>query len=208
MNIISNNCAGADVYKLLKQPYNNPFMWCCTFPDDMVHLIENFFTIKLYNVIPIPLEKSIADANNYYEYRDDMFGLSIDNQVNTYFVHYLFDNEKIEPYKDGVNVFYYRNYEYIYEKYLERLSRMFKCTEPPSFLLVTYRRQGWTKSKISRLEHLNTLFKVFIITDVRINPKQPNIMVKYNFQLNNEQNMFPIKQVNTYLPDIMGFFGI
>ena len=46
INVISNNCAGAELYTRLKFQFNNPFMWTCVFADDMINLITHFNTIN------------------------------------------------------------------------------------------------------------------------------------------------------------------
>lgn len=50
MNIICNNCGGADFYNLCKQQFKNPFMWSCIFADDMISLIQKYDTINFNNI--------------------------------------------------------------------------------------------------------------------------------------------------------------
>ena len=49
MNIVCNNCGGADIYKLNKMEFNNPFIWCAIFADDMITLIKNWDNINFNN---------------------------------------------------------------------------------------------------------------------------------------------------------------
>lgn len=51
MNIISNNCCGADIYtNVLKTEFSNPFIWSLLFPNDFIYLYENYDSINFKNI--------------------------------------------------------------------------------------------------------------------------------------------------------------
>jgi uncharacterized protein (DUF1919 family) len=49
MNIVSNSCIGALLYKQCHNTFNNPFMWNVIDFDSFVYLIENWNTIDFYD---------------------------------------------------------------------------------------------------------------------------------------------------------------
>lgn len=189
MNLICNNCGGAYLYKLLNKPYSNPFMWCCIFSDDMLRLISEYEHIDFNKYKLIQLTKDIADYNNYTDFRPNMFGIELDSKVKVFYTHYLAGYQKT-PTTIGPDVFYFRNYVYVYNKFVSRLQRFLKSSAQPSFMVLTYRRHGWTSEKIQHLLAIRTKYKMAVITDepdaVTDNPSTtilhvPDLNVKYKF---------------------------
>lgn len=118
MLVISNNCAGAAAYKyVLEQQYNNPFIWCRT---DIIALAKEWSSINFRNI-------------KLYNDRDDLLGkwhIDIDNKCSLRFSHHKFD-----PYATNVHITeptdtqdaeirYCKIWEYLVNKYFERLKRM------------------------------------------------------------------------------------
>lgn len=122
MQIISNNCLGGFIYRFLNKEFNNPFIWSLILNPYFEELIENLKTIN-YN--DFTLNKSTKKL--------DTFNLLINNKIKLDYIHYHF-NENFnkpticdkygKPDKTGVDVYYNKIWEYIVEKYLNRLNRM------------------------------------------------------------------------------------
>lgn len=208
MNIIGNNCGGATYYNLHKFPYNNPFMWCCTFASDMINLIANYDQLDWTKYQLIQLDYVTAKHNGFYEFNPTQCGIRIGDAVNTYFVHYLYDSNAATPYSKGPDKFYVKNFQYTYEKYIERLNRMLLLQEPPMFMVIAYHRHGWTPSLISNLVEIGTKYKVVVITDVPTVSKKQNIKVIYNEKLNTITELAPVVQVRRYFNDLNEFYGV
>ena len=120
MNIISNNCFSANLYKdYLHTEYKNPFMWSIIDFDSICNLINNYDKLNFNNYELIKDKKM-----NFY--------IVIDNKVKIWWFHYRF-NDKINEIKQiGVDVYSNKIWEYICEKYESRLKRM---TDKPNFVI-------------------------------------------------------------------------
>lgn len=115
MNIITNNCLGGFIYKdILKEEYQNPFIWTLFDPDEYIDFIDNFDTINFDNY------ELIKEGNGL----SNNFQLLIDCKYHLKFIHYNFEASADTPYIKGVDVYYNRIWEYIVEKYITRLKRM------------------------------------------------------------------------------------
>ena len=166
VNIISNNCAGAELYTRLKLPFNNPFMWAVVFADDMIKLITNFDTINWTHLSALFMSEQLAKYNNYTEFEENIPGLRIDNTFDIYFTHYKYDALATQPTTRGIDVFFNKNWEYALIKYFTRVKRMCNGTVCPRFLILAYRRHGWTAEKIRQLLLIRSKYKICLITDI------------------------------------------
>ena len=167
MNLIGNNCAGAAAYKyVLNQQYNNPFIWCRT---DVVTLAKewtniNFKNIRLYN-------ENEKDLSGFWH-------IIIDGKCNLRFSHHKFDPkcktvQIIEPTDTrDAEIRYYKIWEYLVQKYYERLERM-STNEYPVFLFY----QDW-QDPPERLEELKKYTNRIIIC-----PKTPGCGVIKNVRI-------------------------
>lgn len=123
MNIISNNCAGAAIYKyVLNSPYKNPFIWCTTNLEELIpHFYEiNFARIKLYNESPN---------------LDKVWHIHIDEKIDCRFLHAKFDASKTTPYIHDVDVYYNKIWEYLFDNYRKRVHRMLSDHDIPIYIL-------------------------------------------------------------------------
>lgn len=197
MNVICNNCGGADFYHLSNEPYNNPFMWSMILADDMIELIDKYDSINFNNFELTRLTAATAIANNFYRFDENkkMLGLKIDNKFTVYYTHYIYDARYKEPKKIGPDVCYYRNFEYVYEKYVERLKRM---SGTPTFIIIAFKRYGWTEEKITKLLSKNPKYKVFLITNVKCQTDKENFEIIYNKQLDSKFDESPITYIKKY----------
>jgi hypothetical protein len=154
MNIVSNSCIGAYLHKqFLKKPFNNPFMWTVVDFDSFVYLIENWKNINFQNYELVKDEKW-------------NFSIIIDDKVKLQFVHYKFNPNYKTPTLDKLgNILYYKIWEYIVEKYEERISRMLTLTEEPIFCVCNF-NTIYADSIYSKeqLEKLSSYKNVHILT--------------------------------------------
>jgi len=115
-NIISNNCLGGYVYRdILKEEYQNPFIWTRLDNIDFINLLENFDTLNFKNI------ELFKESDKLEKFR-----LKIDNKIKLQFNHYLFDSNYNKPTIIGIDVHYNKIWEYIANVYLRRLNRMQK----------------------------------------------------------------------------------
>ena len=147
MNIISQNCLAGNIYKNhLKSKFENPFIWTVIDFNSMLFLIQNWNTINF---------------KNYELVKDDNwnFSIIINGKVKVQYVHYKFNPKCKTPILDNVgSIHYYKIWEYIIQKYKERLNRMLEKKEEPIFCICNF----------------NTIF-----TDAIYNEEQLKILSKY-----------------------------
>lgn len=180
MQVIGNNCCGGYFYILAKERFNNPFMWSLIDADEFITLIRdydkidydkiNFTELQLNRFkYHIALKRKVNDNRH-------IIGLNIDNKFTIYYTHYLYDIAKEKPTKIDIDIFYRKNYEYVYEKYIERKSRINK-DDKPIFFIITYKKHNWSQDKVDKLLSLNTKYKIILITQYKIKLKPNNIYV-------------------------------
>lgn len=203
MNIICNNCGGADFYNLSKQPFENPFVWSCIFADDMINLIKHYDTIDFNNIELVRLTSETVHKNFYeYDTNKKICGIKIDNTAIVYFTHYIFDSSYKIPTKIGSDIHYYRNFEYVYTKYNERIKRMIEKNEDPIFVIIAFHRHGWDKEKIDELLKLNSTHKVILITNVKCSSNKKEFEIIYDQLLDKKHGDLPITYIKKYFTRI------
>lgn len=201
LNVICNNCGGADFYKLNKQPYHNPFMWSCIFADDMIELIRVYDELDFENAELIKLTDVIAHSNNYGEYdsRKHICGIRIDDKVNVFYTHYVYDPCQFEVKRIGSDVHYIKNFEYAYNSYMRRVKRMLADTAADTiFVIIAFNRHGWNYEKVNELLQVNARHKVVLITDQCVNYKNSCINIIRDATVNNTNNNLPITYIKRY----------
>lgn len=170
MNLIGNNCAGAAAYKyVLNEKYNNPFIWCRT---DIITLAAEWYNINFKNI------------RIYNENETNLSGfwhIIIDGKCNLRFSHHKFDPSAktvqiIEPTDtQDAEIRYYKIWEYLAQKYFERLERM-SHSELPVFLFYP----DW-QDPSSRLDELKKYTSRIIVC-----PKDPDCGVIKNVKIHAE----------------------
>lgn len=161
MNIISNNCLGGFFYKNNNIQYTNPFIWSAILADSMYYLIKNWKNINFNNYI---IEKS--EFNNTQN-KLDIFKLIIDNNIIAHYTHFHFNSTDNKPRIKGFDVFYNKIWEYVINKYENRLKRM---NEEPIFIILgEYERNGtnmydYTFEKEKKILDIKTNYKIILIT--------------------------------------------
>lgn len=115
MNILSTNCLGAFTYRdVLYIPYNNPFIWTTFLFKDFKTLITDYEKINFKNV------EMYKEGNGFL----NNFNLRIDDKITLKNTHIFFDKNQSIPLKKNNCVFYNKPWEYIIEKYNNRIKRM------------------------------------------------------------------------------------
>ena len=127
MNLISQNCLSGNIYKnYLKEPFGNPFIWTVIDFQSMLHLVQNWDNINF---------------KNFELIKDDKwnFSILIDEKVKIQYVHYKFNPNCKTPILDNIgSIHYYKIWEYIIQKYKERLNRMLENKEEPIFCICNF----------------------------------------------------------------------
>ena len=122
MNLITNDCIGAFLYmNVIKENFKNPFMWT------RIDLNEFYKLIKLYKEIDFK-EIKFTDRTSL---KNNLFELCVDQKFNVLMPHMKFDKRCNKVIKRGNDVYYYKIWEYIIDKWYDRLKRM---TEEPIFV--------------------------------------------------------------------------
>lgn len=147
MNLISQNCLTGNIYKNhLKEEFGNPFIWTVIDFSSMLYLIQNWNNINF---------------KNYELVKDDKwnFSIIIDEKVKVQYVHYIFDpSAKIVQMHCNIrgDIKYCKIWEYIIQKYEERLNRMLDKKEEPIFCICNsdtiYKDAIYTEEQLKLLE--------------------------------------------------------
>ncbi len=126
MLIIGNNCCGAEIYKsVIKQQYNNPFIWCRT---DIISLAKYWNNINFKNI-------DIFNENKLLGF----WHILIDNKCDLRFRHHKFDPKAkipiiIQPTDtQDAEIRYCKIWELLVNDYNKRLNRM-DLNEKPIFV--------------------------------------------------------------------------
>lgn len=123
MNIITDSCLGGFLYRdILKENYKNPFIWTRIGINEFIDFVDNFENIDFTNVM---IDKDGPGLTNFKTIIDDKYTFT--NR------HIIFSKNDIIPrvnydniHTDWVNVYYNKPWEYILEKYNNRVKRMDK----------------------------------------------------------------------------------
>lgn len=128
MNIISNNCIGAHIYKFNNISFNNPFMWMYMDCSDFIQLATNYNKINFKN-ITAQFEINRCGHQSVV--------INCDNIFNTHFIHYIQNDGCVIPSKrqdnpNSVDILYNDIINYAIEKWHTRVNRM--INEEPIFM--------------------------------------------------------------------------
>lgn len=117
MNLIGNDCTASFITRdLLKQGFENPFVWTRIMDETFIWLLENYENIDFWNY-KITKDNRIGDPKCF-------FYVSYDEIHKVKYGHHRFDAKCNVPTKVGMDVRYERIWEYIADKYEKRLGRM------------------------------------------------------------------------------------
>ena len=163
-NLIGNSCIASWITtKLLNQAFINPFTWCIMDFESSYNLVKNWENINFNNY-------ELVKDNNWN------FSIIIDKIIKVQYVHYHFDKNANSIISKNNDIFYNKIWEYIIEKYIQRLKRMKELNIDPIFIFA-YAKNTSNKNNIFTLEQqkklveLNTKYKIILSFDNMISTK-------------------------------------
>ena len=152
------------MYRLNKIAFNNPFVWAIVSYKDIYYLMNNFYDIN-WNTFDV--EKSTIWEDTYL--------VNVDNNLKIHYLHYKYNPKALKPqkvlYSNSIddewngNVIYNKIWDYVEEKYMDRVKRMKELKEPPVFLI--HEESLGNKSSdvtLSDLAEADSKFRRYIIT--------------------------------------------
>lgn len=187
MNIISNNCAGAAIYKyVLNTEYQNPFIWCFTDLKALVTKFDyiNWKSVKLYN----------EQANLLGHWH-----LVIDKCVDLNFVHACWDPAHEIPFIDRWNVSYNRIWQYLIDKYIKRTKRMIDSKQSPIYVVNIQDQSGVTLANTLR----NLTSRLIIISPQQLYPTA-HITYQQSSILDPDNPITIVKGLSTKIKALLG----
>lgn len=120
-SVISNNCWGGWVYRILKMPYLSPTAGLFFMSGDYLKLVKN-----LHKYMDAELEFIPAESSRYYEYLKErnfhIYPIARLDDIEVVFRHYKTPEEAAEKWnrrKSRIN----------YDNIIFKFSRMYGCTE-------------------------------------------------------------------------------
>lgn len=164
MNLISQNCLAAEIYKLTNCAYQNPFASTVIQFDSLKYLIENWDNIDF--------------DNPKVELTEDNYPIIVLNEkCRIEYVHYRQSNEFDIPRKEGAYIFYKDCISFVLEKYNRRLERMKTNAEKPMFCICNfktiYKNSIYTQEQLAELSHYENV-KIL----VGVEELEPNIAAR------------------------------
>lgn len=165
MLVISNNCCGGRLYQRMQCQFNNPFIWMVAPYDSIIYTMDNWRTIRWNN---IKIRRSSLRKNTFI--------IVVDDCIELHYVHYKYDaNAKsiVQEHKFSAeeewtgDVFYYKIWEFVTKKYVERAKRMLSISEPPMFLIREggYANAGCKHTLADIANHPSNYRRIIITTD-------------------------------------------
>lgn len=125
-NLIGNTCCASWItQQILHQEFINPICWSVIDFESAFNLVSHFYDI---NWIKINLQTDDTLSN---------FSLCVDGTITINYVHYKFEANANELYKQGDDVYFNRIWEYIIEKYISRIQKMCQLHIAPRFIFTT-----------------------------------------------------------------------
>ena len=180
INIISNNCIGGALYRwFFEESFKNPFIWSLMFANDFIKCVNNYKNINFSN-INMKIMTLNDDLYKLHQKNLDrkIIGFNVDNFFNLWYTHYLYDKNYTSPTVIGPDTYYYRNFEYVYNKYISRLKTMESYKGNTIVVCVAYEKQDWNKDKIIQL---NSEYPTFIVTKYKeLTQTNKNKYIVYN----------------------------
>lgn len=161
MNIVSNNCVGAWLYKLNKIEFNNPFIWSSMSTDEFISLVKSYNSIDFNNVI-FSLE--------YFEKNSKQtVCVTLNKDIKIHYIHYVLDEKVTSPSfkseNNEVDVLYCDILNYAKKKYFERIKNINKN---PIFVYSFNYQYAWIneneyKDRLSKIYELSKFQKIYVI---------------------------------------------
>ena len=170
MNIISNRCIGAYIYRdIIKTKFQNPFIWSRINKQYFNYLFEYYSDINFYNYELGKIDDVLS-----------MFYLNIDNKVRVEYRHIVFDADCKEQKIIKNTIYTNKPWELVVSNYDKRLKRM---KEEPLFFYMD-------------IDKKLDMFHNYIITDIakRIKKKIVILTTNDNYTQNEYVKIIKIKE--------------
>lgn len=203
MFVIGNNCCGGMVYRMAKIQFNNPFMWAVCPYRGIKHIMEHFHDINWGNI-------TLSES----KFRKRSYIITVDKAFPIHFVHYKFNKNVNTPtvITNGSNrdddwssdIEWNHIWEYVVEKYMERVKRMVKVNELPCFLLHEdkFDNEGYPVTLKDIADHESPYKRIIITTDTGITRNDGVCKI-----IHTETRNYPKPSVREYYDDIIDFIG-
>jgi len=172
MNLIGNCCISNYISNIAGEGNTNPFSWIDLDFNSLYYLITNWKNVDWndYTMVKVP---------HPYQNRD-MFEIVIENKVHLRYIHYLYEKSATKPTVSGNNIFYCKIWEYIVQKYEERLKRMLERNESPIFI-TEWEHMDYDEEAFWKIEKEDLKYKLVIITyNKNLKTNNKNILVIYD----------------------------
>ena len=127
-NLICNCCYSGFLYRQANSKFDSPFFWnritCC----DFIKLMTHFHDIDFSN-LSIKSNKDLYGVDTASCLPTNVSIVLDDFNIRVQFNHYKWSRTDLVPRKSKINdyvwdIYYYRNYEYAYNKFVERSKRI------------------------------------------------------------------------------------
>lgn len=153
MNLICNNCIGAQIYNYKNIKYNNPFIWNWINIYDFIKLYINYNDINLLN-----FNVSLENRNN----KSNAIVTLNDKLINIHFIHYILNSDNNTPVINGSDVEYSNILEYTKIKWEDRTLR--NSNEVPIFLYsFNFTEKNGVINELEMLLNYESKYKLIII---------------------------------------------
>lgn len=196
MNIISNCCAGGEMYVHCFGLFTNPFIWNVIPFDSIFNLIVNYKNIDFKNI-------EIIKSNLLN--RNDIYKIVIDNKVEVHYIHHRYlagcKYKKDEKYP---NIYMEDLVLYLLINYNKRLKRMLDKNDEPYFLILDNREPyELTLDEIIKLSNIDTEYKIILVS----NKDLYNITFPKNMKWINFDGSKHVTFCKQYKNEIINFFN-
>lgn len=176
MNLISNCCIGSFLLRNFNFGNTNPFTWATVDFKSLCYLISSYKKINWNNISlskcphPDPL---LAGK--------ELFEITVDNKVKISYIHFLYDATATSIIVKDVNVYYNKIWDYIIEKYKERIVKMLSINSDPVFV-IEWDVNGYDETQLAEFLQIEIPYKTVIITSNQKykDIKKENLLILYD----------------------------
>ena len=204
MNLIGNCCISSNLLRKWGFGNTNPFSWVELDFDSFYNLLTDYENINWEDI-------KLSHRPHPYTEGQVVFELTIDNRVKLTFIHMLYDAHAKKPIVHIADVYYCRIWEYIIQKYFERLQIMLESNKEPIFV-TEWEHLNFDEAAFKKLLNTDLKYKVIVITyNTKFKYiKKNNLLVIYDphgrgWGYAGAGNRFPDWFANTYSEKIKQF---
>lgn len=166
MNIVSNTCIGAYITRdIIKEQYQNPFQWNIIDYDSLKLLIENWYSIKSFDI-----QATIQKGHDYPT-------VILNNVIKIEYLHIKLKSKRSSENRNDIFIDDDKIIDYTISKFKERLRRL---NDEPLFIIQNQPHHNITGNKNNLINFYNTVkthFPIIILTDDKSIVSKNNILV-------------------------------